>query len=81
MDYYSQRTAVTTDSDVIEFPRYDAVKHWLIWKIRSTNNSAGSLDFEDGDYKMFNTILIDMIKKELTGQKYKWQPKINKITY
>lgn len=81
LDYYTQKTSVSSDEDTIEFPRYDAVKHWLIWKIRSQNNSSGQLDTNDGDFGMFNQILNDMIRREVSGQKFKQIPKVNKITY
>ena len=81
LDYYTNRTEVDSDGDTIEFDRFDAVKHWLIWKLRSQNNSAGELNMNDGDFVMFNQILIDMVRREVSGQKHKMMPKYNRISY
>ena len=81
LDYYTSKTAVDSAGDVIEPPRYDAIKHWLTWKIRSLNNAAGQLDMKDGDKLMYEDMLINTIRREVSGQKYKMIPKINSISY
>ncbi len=82
LDYFTQRTEVNSASDVIETKRYDAVKHWLIWKIRSINNNAsGELNLQDGDYVFFTGILADLVRREKTSQKFKQKPKYNFINY
>lgn len=73
LDYYTSKTSVDSYADVIEGQRYDAVKHFLCWKIRSLNNGDGELKLDDGDYVFFNQILADMISREVSGQKGKWK--------
>lgn len=80
LDYYTSRTAVDSDADTVEFPRYDAVKHWLCWKLRAQKNSKGELNPQDTDYLMFQQILQTMVIKEVNGQKHKMYPRINKLS-
>lgn len=81
IDYYTARTVVDSAADTIEGSRYDAVKHWLIWKLRSQNNASGKLDMKDGDKQMFDVILSDLIRREVSGQKFKMKPRVNTIDY
>jgi hypothetical protein len=81
IDYYTAKTNVDSYSDTLEFSRYDAVKHWLIWKLRSLKDASGKLDLQDGDFQMFNAILNEMIRKEISGQRHKLKPKVNTISY
>jgi hypothetical protein len=80
LDYWTSRTLVDSSSDLIEPPRYDAVKHWLCWKLHGLDNASGKLDMNDGDWMMFNSILADQIKREISGQKFKWNRVVNRIT-
>jgi len=79
MDYYTSRTLVNSAGDTIEPPRYDMVKHWLNWKLRALDKSAGELDFNDGDWVMFDVILKEMIRREISGQKWAMNRKVNRI--
>lgn len=79
LDYWTSRTLVNSAGDTIEPPRYDAVKHWLCFKLHGLDNASGKLDMNDGDWLMFNSILSDLIKKEISGQKFKWNRLINSI--
>lgn len=81
MDYYTEIVEVDSDSDEITLARYDMVKHWLKWQIRNIVENNGKMDFEDGDWKMFSSILNDAIRRESSGQKYKMTPSINGISY
>lgn len=81
LDYHTKRTAVDSMSDAIEGSRYDAVKHWLVWKLRSLSNATGQKDLNDGDYLLFKEILRDLIRLETSGQKYKKRPRYNFIDY
>lgn len=76
MDYFTNRTAVDSYGDVLEHRRYDAVKHWLIWKIRARLRGDGKLDMKDGDYLIFMDILEDIKLYELGAQKYKMYPSV-----
>jgi hypothetical protein len=66
---------------VIESPRYDAVKNWLEWKLRGLDNASGKLDFNDSGFIMFSNILLDAIRREISGQKFKLKRSVNRITY
>jgi hypothetical protein len=81
MDYWTGRTLVNSASDVIEPSRYDLIKHWLCWKLRALDNASGKLDFNDGDWIMFDVILKDTIRREISGQKFEYKRGVNKITY
>jgi hypothetical protein len=81
LDYYTTRTLVDSSSDTIEPPRYDAIKEWLNWKLRGLDNASGKLDFNDSGFVMFDLIVKDMIKKEISGQKWNMKRQINQITY
>lgn len=81
LDYFTSRTLVNSAGDIIETQRYDMVKHWLCFKLRSLDNASGKLDLQDGDWAMFNTILTDNIKKETTSQKHKMKFNVNRISY
>lgn len=81
MDYYTTRTLVNSASDIIEPPRYDAVKEWLNWKLRGLDNASGKLDFQDSGWLMFDTILKDQIRRELSGQKWSMKRNVNTISY
>ena len=80
LDYWTSRTLVNSSGDVIEPPRYDAVKHWLCFKLHALDNASGKLDFNDGDWILFNEILKDMIRTECSGQKFKWRRLVNRIS-
>jgi len=81
LDYYTVRTSVDSAGDSIEGPRYDAVKHWLIAKLRAQTVATGKLDFNDPDWTLFREILGDLIRREISGQRHKMSPRINTISY
>ncbi len=81
LDYYTKATAVDSLTDTIEFPRYEAIQHYLKWKLRSLDNSSGQLDLNDADYQKYSEGVNTMIRKEISGQKWKQIPLVNKITY
>jgi len=81
MDYWTVRTLVNSASDTIEPPRHDCLKHWLEWKLRGLDNASGKLDFQDSGWLMFDMILKEMIKKEISGQKFEYKRKVNGIIY
>src|SRR3990167_3955065 len=81
MDYNEEATAVNSESDTIDAPRYDAVKHWLLWQGKNYWRNNGKADLEDGDFKLFTDILKAAIRTEVSGQKHKMKPNINSINY
>ncbi|MBT9165344.1 MAG: hypothetical protein DDT23_01361 [candidate division WS2 bacterium] len=81
IDYWTGPTEVDSDADELDVFRYDAVKHWLTWVIRSQLKNDGVRNLADGDYIQFSQILADYIRNELPVHRKKRQPKINTITY
>jgi hypothetical protein len=81
MDYFTAATSVDSDTDTLDLFRYDAVKHWLTWAIRSQLKNDGKRDYTDGDYIQFSQILSDYIRNEIPSNNRKRQPNINSITY
>ena len=81
MDYSQEVTKVDSESDTIDVPRYDAVKHWLLWQGKAYWRNNGKADLKDEDFVLFGDILKAAIRTEISGQKYKMTPKINQISY
>ncbi len=80
-DYYEEATSVDSESDSIDFARYDAVKHWLLWMGKNYWRNNGKSDTKDEDFLMFGDILKSAIRTEVSGQKFKMRPKLNTIGY
>jgi len=81
LDYYTIRTKVNSASDVVEPTRYLLYKHWLCWKLKALDNASGTLNLSDGDFLLFSQILTDSVGKEISGQRHRMKPRVNKITY
>ena len=81
MDYYTDRTEVDSIGDSIETKAYDMVLHYLKWKMRGTTNAMGTDDLTDADYLQYADILKDEVRREVSGQRRRWFPKINTISY
>lgn len=81
LDYYEEATAVDSESDTIDAARYDAVKHWLLWMGKNYWRNNGRSDIKDDDFVLFGDILKAAIRTEVSGQKFKMQPKVNSISY
>jgi len=81
IDYYTDRIAVDSYGDTLGTSAYDLVLHWLKWKLRGTKNALGTDDLTDPDYLQFAASLKEEIGKEISGQRRRWRPKINRITY
>lgn len=81
MDFNSEVTKVDSESDTIDAPRYDAIKHWLLWQGKAYWRNNGKADLKDEDFILFGDILKAAIRTEVSGQKYKMSPKINQINY
>ncbi|MCR4307898.1 MAG: hypothetical protein NUV80_05005 [Candidatus Berkelbacteria bacterium] len=80
-DYNQEVTKVDSESDTIDAPRYDCVKHWLLWQGKAYWRNNGKSDVKDEDFLMFSDILKAAIRTEVSGQKYKMSPKLNSINY
>lgn len=81
LDYYTRVTAVDSLTDTLEFPRYDVVQSFLKWQVRGLDNASGELNLNDADYLLYEKGVTNMIRKEVTGQKYATIPKYNSISY
>jgi len=82
IDYETTPDVVTSDEDVLDTFRFDAVLHWLVWVINAQQKNKGKRDMQDADYTQFSQILSDYIRNELLahgGSKNK--PKMNGITF
>jgi len=81
LDYNEEATVVDSESDKIDSARYDMVKYWLLWQGKNYWRKNGEQNLDDGDFKMFGDVLKAAVRTEISGQKYKMQPKINTIDY
>lgn len=75
MDFYTDIVRVDSEGDVIYSPRYDALKHYLKWKIRATLEAGGKEDLKDPSYQMFKEIISDAIRLEDSGQNLGFVPR------
>ena len=81
-DYYTGPTSVDSDGDALDLFRYDAIRHWLAWAIRSQlEKSRGERNFRDADYLQYVQIVKDYIRAEVPAHSLKRAPKINGIVY
>lgn len=81
MDFNSEVTKVDSESDTIDAPRYDMVKHWILAQGKAYWRNNGTLDVKDSDFVLFGDILKAAIRTEVSGQKFKMSPKLNQINY
>src|SRR3990167_2428191 len=81
MDYYDAATTVDSESDEIDAPRYDLVKHFLLWQGKNYWRNNGRSDVKDDDFILFSDILKSAIRTEVSGQKFKMHPKVNAVNY
>ena len=81
IDYETTPDVVTSDEDVLDTFRFDAVLHWLVWVINAQQKNKGKRDMQDADYMQFLQNLSDYIRNETMAHGKKNKPKINGITY
>lgn len=81
MDYWTGPTSVDSDADTLDAFRYDAIKHWLTWAIRSQKDNNGKRDLTDGDYIQFTQILADYFRNEVPAHRKKKYPRVNSIRF
>ena len=81
LDYYTAITSIDSDSDVLDINRYDMVKYWLTWCIRSQLKGDGVRDLADADYVQFEMMLRDYTRIAISGQRSKRNPDVRGITY
>jgi len=81
LDYWKEAPTIDSDGDTLDIARYNMVKYWLVWVIRSQINTNGLRSTQDTDYMMFSAMLSDAIRLQTSGRKSRIRPKINGITY
>ena len=81
LNYYTAVTAIDSDADELDLIRYDCIKHYLVWAIRSQIKNDGRRDLTDVDYLQFLDILRDYKRTEISGQRSKRNPNVRGITY
>lgn len=81
MDYWKEAPSVDSDNDTLDQKRYDMIRYWLVWVVRAQIKNDGIRDENDGDFRMFQKVLSKAVIEELRthGNKYKTQPKLNKL--
>ena len=78
MDYFTVASIVDSDSDVIDFQRYDMVKDYLTWRIKMKVFNDGNLDVKDGYYFQFKEKLNDAIRNSVSYSN-KAKPRVNQM--
>jgi len=81
IDFWTEAPEIDSDSDTLDIYRYDMVKYWLAWAVRAQLRNDGIRTYDDADFLQFSTILADAIKQDVSGQRFKTTPSINKIEY
>ena len=81
LDYYEEATAVDSEADTLDTPRFDMVKEWLLFKGKSYWRNNGVDDLKDANFVMFQDMLKSAIRTETTNQKFKMKPKLNQVNY
>jgi hypothetical protein len=81
MDYYTGRTAADSMGDSVDSKAYDMFLHWMKWKCRGSLNATGMDDLTDPDFLQFRDILAKEVRREVSGQRRRWSPQMNRITY
>lgn len=82
LNYWKEAPSVDSAADEIDILRFDMVKFWLTWAVRSQlMNNYGQRDIKDQDYQTFLQLLGNAVSIELknSGQKFKTHPGLNKI--
>lgn len=80
-DFWTEASEVESDGDTLDIYRFEMVKLWLTWAIRAQLKNDGIRDYNDADYMKMREILMDAIKQDVHGQRYKTTPRLNKINY
>jgi len=75
MDFYTDIVSIDSDGDIIYTPRYDALKHYLKWKIRAKLENNGREDLTDPSYLQYREIIDDAIRNEELGQNLGFVPR------
>lgn len=78
-DYSKVATTVDSDSDAIDFQRYDMVQSFLTWAIKMKARNNGTLDMQDGYYLMYKEKLNDAIRTLPGNNVFRVRPSINRI--
>jgi hypothetical protein len=79
MDYNTVASEVNSESDVIDYQRYDILESYLKWKLWCKANKNGELDRNSGFYLDYKESLNDAIRT-MPVNKTKTAPNINRMS-
>jgi hypothetical protein len=77
MDYYSQLTPITSDTDTIVVPDPILVKEYLIWKYLRRMNNGQEDDASSYAYQNYEKHLAKLKKTEVSGVRIVMKPRFN----
>jgi hypothetical protein len=79
IDYYTDIVSVDSDADVITGPRFDMLKHYFKWKIRTVKENKGKEDMKDPSYLQYKETLVDAIRLEPLSERNSFAPRASSI--
>lgn len=78
LDYNTEVTEVNSESDVVDYQRYDMLEAYLTWRMWCKQDNDGVLDKTSGHYTTFKEYLNDAIRVMPT-HKTKTAPNLNRM--
>jgi len=78
VDFNTAATEVDSESDVIDYLRYDIIAHYLTWRLWCKSEMDGILDKNSGFYNDYREALNDAIRT-MRPLKTKTAPNINRM--
>jgi hypothetical protein len=81
IDYYTEATVVNSESDTIDALRHDMIVNWLLWQGKAYWRNNGNASLDDADFKLFLDALKTEKRTAPSGEKFRWHPKVNTISY
>lgn len=79
-DYSKVATSVNTQTDTIDFQRFDMLQDYLTFRMDAKANNNGKLDFKNGFYAQFKERMNDAIRTLPPNNLFKMSPKINTMS-
>lgn len=78
-DYAKVATSVDSLGDTIDLQRFDAVQHYLTWRMKMKQQTNGTLDMQDGHYLQYKERLNDAIRTLPGNNMFRIRPNVNRI--
>lgn len=78
-DYAKVATVVDSESDVIDFQRFDMAQQYLTWRMKMKARNNGTLDLNDGYYSQFKERMNDAIRTLPQNNTFRITPSVNRI--